>query len=141
MRLEPRLATSYNYLNQDSINEGNNPWAISVDSVSQSLVNFDIGIDFVKEIQNSGTKGELKLTFNQKFTTGDNNKKLSASFNGVGRSYFAVDGYDIGNARTTVGVGASFEKENGLFYDLSYGYEFGSSTSTNKVVLGLGYKF
>lgn len=140
-KLVPNGSISAQIIKQDSADEGDKDWAISIDSRTVKSYDFKAGVDLAKEFAAGNGKGELVLNLAQQFTAGDIDKDFTARFNGEKTSDYTVDGFQYDKNLTAVGAGVNLEYPNGFMAGANYGFEFNGKSKNHKVGVGLGYKF
>ncbi|WP_286034280.1 autotransporter outer membrane beta-barrel domain-containing protein [Fusobacterium necrogenes] len=147
--IEPSIRLNYINISQDGVNESG-ALSIQTDSKNFDYTTLRFGVDLRKDFHFTSVKQSLSLgTYYEKMSSGNENEKITARFNGGSDFNLLVAGKD----GDRIGVKAKYgiEAGNGLSFDFSvdYGFEkdinIGDTKRTNKgewrIGAGLGYKF
>ena len=152
--LVPKAKLSYTYIDQDSVNEGDKPLAMNVNSKSFDIFEGIIGVDLKKEFTHNNAKSAIK--FGVDYThlfKGYEDDYLTANMKN-GSDFDILVPNRLKN-KYSVGLGYEYENEKGILFNLNGRYSFeasennsvrDNSNTKNKengwiVGLGLGYKF
>ena len=151
--LVPKAKLSYTYIDQDSVNEGDKPLAMNIDSKSFDVFEGLIGVDLKKEFLHESGKSALKVGVAYKrILSGYEDDYLTANMkNG---SDFDLLVPDKVKNNYIVGVGYEYESQKGILFNVNGSYSFdvkeNNSTKDNSrtknsangwsVGVGIGYK-
>lgn len=140
--IQPKIKLGYTHVEQDNIKDKN----FGVSDAEISVFDTEIGFDVVKSIQLE--KSKLNVTFGTSYikTMGDTDKKFTGKFYSENENKisngFNVLGAELAENILNFELKAEVEKENGVFYNGGFIYQFGSNdTKSYGVNLGIGYKF
>lgn len=140
-KIEPKVKLNYTYVNQETISEDNSSLAINIDQINYDYFDFEVGVDFSKEI--SMTNGLIRGVTNIAYinSQGTSDKSL------IGTMKNSTNNFDIqcqtfaeNNAK--IGMGIEIENNNGMIYSLGTDVIFSSKNQKNiNLRVGLGYSF
>lgn len=152
--LVPKAKLSYTYIDQDSVNEGDKPLAMNVDSKSFDVFEGLIGVDLKKEFLHESGKSALKVGVAYKrILSGYEDDYLTANMkNG---SDFDLLVPDKVKNNYIAGIGYEYESQKGVLFNVNGSYSFdvkeNNSTKDNSrtknsangwsIGAGIGYKF
>lgn len=140
--IEPYANLNFTYVMQDSIDEGTSEnITIKTEDKNFTSLNGELGVDVSKKI--TLEKGNLKLKAGlgilQKLD-GYDNEYIETKISG-GNSGFDIISPKEDKTNGKVKVGAEFERENGIIYNLDINYIASSGEKEYIVGFGVGYKF
>lgn len=147
--LEPKAGLNYDYIKQESINEGEKVLSLSVDEKEFNIVTGNVGLDLRKEIITR--KGKHNLTAGVNYTrilSGADEDNLIGSFGGKS---FDILVPQKTKDNVSVGLKYDIELENGVMLGAKASYDVPFKESTDNhthkgrgewtVGIGLGYRF
>lgn len=140
IRIEPNLSFTYNYLSQESIDEGDSPMSMRADKENSNLYEGEIGIDLSKDIMiNDTNKSTIFIGGGYSYLGGDTDSNFKGQI-GNGNK-FDFKGPDFGGSFGKVSLGTMIENLNGYSYGLKAEYVFGENSQNLTGSLILKYKF
>lgn len=144
--IEPKIKLSYYHINQNEVNEGYDPQALSMraNKATSDTTDIEVGTDFIKTINLKN--GELKnvLSLGVITTTGDRDKEISGAILGAQNNgaEFDIQGVELPKVSGKVSYNLEYEQTNGMIYTAGVSLEFSKDYNRNfNTNLGIGYKF
>lgn len=138
--LEPNTRLNITHVSQDSISENKNETLnIETNKKSFTTVSGETGIDLVKKIATE--KGTIKLKTGTSLgylLSGADGKKVTAT---MGDTAFNIATPDQDKTNVKFKVGAQYEKESGVLYNVEGSYITSSKEKEWVVGAGIGYRF
>lgn len=138
--LEPNIRLNITHVSQDSISENKNETLnIETNKKSFTTVSGEIGVDLVKKITTE--KGTVKLKAGTSLgylLSGADGKKVTAT---MGDAAFDIVTPDQDKTNVKFKVGAQYEKESGVLYNIEGSYITSSKEKEWVVGAGIGYRF
>lgn len=147
--LEPKAGLNYDYIKQESINEGAKALSLSLDEKEFNTVTGNVGVDLRKEIITE--KGKHNLTAGVNYTrilSGADEDNLTGSFGGTS---FDILVPQKTKDNVSVGLKYDIELENGVMLGAKASYDVPFKESTDNhthkgrgewtVGIGVGYRF
>lgn len=140
--LEPNAKLNISHTMQNDINEtDNNDLSIEVEEQDFTSVDTELGLDLVKKINLQ--KGILNLKVGASFIyslEGYEEEYLTAKITGAVKD-FEIISPESDRERVRFNIGAEYETEKGMFYNLHGNYITSSNETDYCVSFGAGYKF
>lgn len=140
--LEPNAKLNISHTMQNDINEtDNNDLSIEVEEQDFTSVDTELGLDLVKKINLQ--KGILNLKVGASFIyslEGYEEEYLTAKITGAVKD-FEIISPESDRERVRFNIGAEYETETGMFYNLHGNYITSSNETDYCVSFGAGYKF
>lgn len=140
--LEPNAKLNISHTMQNDINEtDNNDLSIEVEEQDFTSVDTEIGFDLVKKINLQ--KGILNLKLGTSFIyslEGYEEEYMKAKITGAEKD-FEIISPESDRERIRFNIGAEYETEKGMFYNLHGNYITSSNETDYCVSFGAGYKF
>lgn len=138
--LEPNTRLNITHVSQDSISENKNETLnIETNKKSFTTVSGETGVDLVKKIATE--KGTIKLKTGTSLgylLSGADGKKVTAT---MGDTAFNIATPDQDKTNVKFKVGAQYEKESGVLYNVEGSYITSSKEKEWVVGAGIGYRF
>lgn len=138
--LEPNTRLNITHVSQDSISENKNETLnIETNKKSFTTVSGETGVDLVKKITTE--KGTIKLKTGTSLgylLSGADGKKVTAT---MGDTAFNIATPDQDKTNVKFKVGAQYEKESGVLYNVDGSYITSSKEKEWVVGAGIGYRF
>ena len=138
--LEPNTRLNITHVSQDSISENKNETLnIETNKKSFTTVSGETGVDLVKKITTE--KGTVKLKAGTSLgylLSGADGKKVTAT---MGDAAFDIVTPDQDKTNVKFKVGAQYEKESGVLYNIEGSYITSSKEKEWVVGAGIGYRF
>lgn len=138
--LEPNTRLHITHVSQDSISENKNETLnIETNKKSFTTVSGETGVDLVKKIATE--KGTIKLKAGTSLgylLSGADGKKVTAT---MGDAAFDIVTPDQDKTNVKFKVGAQYEKESGVLYNIEGSYITSSKEKEWVVGAGIGYRF
>lgn len=138
--LEPNIRLNITHVSQDSISENKNETLnIETNKKSFTTVSGETGVDLVKKITTE--KGTVKLKAGTSLgylLSGADGKKVTAT---MGDAAFDIVTPDQDKTNVKFKVGAQYEKESGVLYNIEGSYITSSKEKEWVVGAGIGYRF
>lgn len=138
--LEPNTRLHITHVSQDSISENKNETLnIETNKKSFTTVSGETGVDLVKKIATE--KGTIKLKAGTSLgylLSGADGKKVTAT---MGDTAFNIATPDQDKTNVKFKVGAQYEKESGVLYNVEGSYITSSMEKEWVVGAGIGYRF
>lgn len=138
--LEPNTRLNITHVSQDSISENKNETLnIETNKKSFTTVSGETGVDLVKKITTE--KGTVKLKAGTSLgylLSGADGKKVTAT---MGDTAFNIATPDQDKTNVKFKVGAQYEKESGVLYNVEGSYITSSKEKEWVVGAGIGYRF
>lgn len=138
--LEPNTRLNITHVSQDSISENKNETLnIETNKKSFTTVSGETGVDLVKKITTE--KGTVKLKAGTSLgylLSGADGKKVTAT---MGDAAFDIVTPDQDKTSVKFKVGAQYEKESGVLYNIEGSYITSSKEKEWVVGAGIGYRF
>lgn len=138
--LEPNTRLNITHVSQDSISENKNETLnIETNKKSFTTVSGETGVDLVKKIATE--KGTIKLKTGTSLgylLSGADGKKVTAT---MGDTAFNIATPDQDKTNVKFKVGAQYEKESGVLYNIEGSYITSSKEKEWVVGAGIGYRF
>ena len=147
--LEPKAGLNYDYIKQESINEGEKALSLSVDEKEFNTLTGNVGVDLRKEIITE--KGKHNLTAGVNYTrilSGADEDNLTGNFGG---NSFDILVPQKTKDNVSVGLKYDIELENGVMLGAKASYDVPFKESTDNhthkgrgewtVGIGVGYRF
>lgn len=138
--LEPNTRLNITHVSQDSISENKNETLnIETNKKSFTTVSGETGVDLVKKIATE--KGTIKLKAGTSLgylLSGADGKKVTAT---MGDAAFDIVTPDQDKTNVKFKVGAQYEKESGVLYNIEGSYITSSKEKEWIVGAGIGYRF
>lgn len=140
--LEPNAKLNISHTMQNDINEtDNNDLSIEVEEQDFTSVDTEIGFDLVKKINLQ--KGILNLKLGTSFIyslEGYEEEYMKAKITGAEKD-FEIISPESDRERVRFNIGAEYETEKGMFYNLHGNYITSSNETDYCISFGAGYKF
>ena len=140
--LEPNAKLNISHTMQNDINEtDNNDLSIEVEEQDFTSIDTEIGLDLVKKINLQ--KGILNLKLGTSFIyslEGHEEEYMKAKITGAEKD-FEIISPENDRERVRFNIGAEYETEKGMFYNLHGNYITSSNETDYCVSFGAGYKF
>ena len=140
--LEPNAKLNISHVMQNDINEtDNNDLSIEVEEQDFTSVDTELGLDLVKKINLQ--KGILNLKVGASFIyslEGHEEEYLTAKITGAVKD-FEIISPESDKERVRFNIGAEYETETGMFYNLHGNYITSSNETDYCISFGAGYKF
>ncbi|WP_204689415.1 autotransporter outer membrane beta-barrel domain-containing protein, partial [Fusobacterium mortiferum] len=138
--LEPNTRLNITHVSQDSISENKNETLnIETNKKSFTTVSGETGVDLVKKIATE--KGTIKLKTGTSLgylLSGADGKKVTAT---MGDTAFNIATPEQDKTNVKFKVGAQYEKESGVLYNVEGSYITSSKEKEWVVGAGIGYRF
>lgn len=138
--LEPNTRLNITHVSQDSISENKNETLnIETNKKSFTTVSGETGVDLVKKIATE--KGTIRLKTGTSLgylLSGADGKKVTAT---MGDTAFNIATPDQDKTNVKFKVGAQYEKESGVLYNIEGSYITSSKEKEWVVRAGIGYRF
>lgn len=138
--LEPNTRLNITHINQDSISENKNETLnMETNKKSFTTVSGETGVDLVKKIATE--KGTIRLKAGTSLgylLSGADGKKVTAT---MGDAAFDIVTPDQDKTNVKFKVGAQYEKESGVLYNVEGSYITSSKEKEWVVGAGIGYRF
>lgn len=138
--LEPNTKLSITHVRQDGISENKNEILnMELEKKNFTTVSGETGVDLVKKITNKKGNVKLKVGTNLVYMlNGTDDKKISGT---LGSSNFDIDIPNQDKTNIKFKVGAQYEKNNGIIYNVEGSYLTSSNENEWIVGAGIAYKF
>ena len=141
--IEPNAKLNLSHVMQDDINEGDSSKDITIEVDKEEFTSLDteIGLDIVKKFDTEKRNLNLKTGISLVYAVdGYQDEFLNAKIVGATES-FEIISPENDRTRMKFNLGAEYELENGMIYNLHGNYITSSDDRDYSVSFGVGYKF